>query len=77
MLLRTKVKALHLPTQSIASAHAKLCNRSRKALHPSTQSFAFAYAKHCMTQSIAFAYAKHCMCLRKALHDANIVHSDF
>ena len=33
-------KALHLPTQSIACANAKLCNRQRKALHPSTQSFA-------------------------------------
>ena len=40
-------KALHLPTQSIASANAKLCNRPRKALHLSTQSFASAYAKLC------------------------------
>ena len=34
-------KALHLPTQSFATVHAKLCNRQRKALHPPTQSFAF------------------------------------
>ena len=33
-------KALHLPTQSFASANAKLCNRPRKALQSSTQSFA-------------------------------------
>ena len=33
-------KALHLPTQSFATANAKLCNRPRKALHLPTQSFA-------------------------------------
>ena len=32
-------KVLHLPTQSIAIANAKLCNRQRKALHLSTHSF--------------------------------------
>ena len=41
-------KALHPPTQSIASANAKLCNRQRKALQPPTQSFASAYAKLCI-----------------------------
>ena len=41
-------KALHLPTQSFASAHAKLCICPRKALHPPTQSFASANAKHCL-----------------------------
>ena len=35
-------KALHPPTQSFASANAKLCNRQRKALHLSTQSIACA-----------------------------------
>ena len=32
-------KALHLPTQSIASANAKHCIRQREALHPPTQMF--------------------------------------
>ena len=40
-------KALHLPTQSFATVHAKLCMCSRKALHVPTQSIACAYAKHC------------------------------
>ena len=34
-------KALHLPTQSFATVHAKLCIRPRKALHLPMQSFAF------------------------------------
>ena len=33
-------KALHPPTQSIASVNAKLCNRQRKALQSPMQSFA-------------------------------------
>ena len=41
-------KALHPPTQSIASANAKHCIRQRKALHLPTQSFASAYAKLCI-----------------------------
>ena len=41
-------KALHLPTQSFATVHAKLCNRQRKALHPPTQSFASAHANVCL-----------------------------
>ena len=48
-------KALHLPTQSFATAHAKHCKCQRKALQVPTQ-------------SIACANAKHCMCQRKALH---------
>ena len=36
-------KALHVPTQSFASAHAKLCKCPRKALHQPTQSFAPAH----------------------------------
>ena len=60
-------KALHPPTQSIASANAKHCIRQRKALHPPTQSFATANAKLCNrqrkalqspTQSFAIANAK-------------------
>ena len=37
-------KALHLPTQSFATANAKLCNCQRKALHD-------ANAKLCLTQA--------------------------
>ena len=36
-------KALHLPTQSFATAHAKLCIRPRKALHPPTHSFSWSF----------------------------------
>ena len=70
-------KALHVPTQSFATAHAKHCKCQRKALQVPTQSIACANAKHCKcqrkalhvpTQSIACANAKHCMCQRKALH---------
>ena len=52
-------KALHLPTQSFASANAKLCNRPRKALQSSTQSIAltlpqtFAW-KRCLHFEIPF-----------------------
>ena len=48
-------KALHPPTQSIASVNAKYCICLRKALHLPTQSFATANAKLCNRQ-------------RKALH---------
>ena len=48
-------KALHPPTQSIATANAKHCICQRKALHLPTQSFATANAKLCIRQ-------------RKALH---------
>ena len=41
-------KALHPPTQSIASVNAKLCIRQRKALQQPTQSFAIANAKLCI-----------------------------
>ena len=41
-------KALHVPTQSFATANAKLCNCQRKALHLPTQSFASAHAKLCI-----------------------------
>ena len=63
-------KALHPPTQSIASVNAKLCIRQRKALQQPTQSFAIANAKLCNsqrkalqqpTQSFAIANAKLCI----------------
>ena len=41
-------KALQPPSQSFATANAKLCNRQCKALHPPTQSFASAHAKLCI-----------------------------
>ena len=47
-------KALHLPTQSFATVHAKLCICLRKALQPPTQSFASANAKHCLHPSPCF-----------------------
>ena len=47
-------------TQSIASAHAKHCNRPRKALQLPTQSF-------------ASAHAKLCICPRKALRKKRLV----
>ena len=68
---------MHLPTQSIASAHAKHCTCQRKALQPPTQSFSSANAKLCIclrkalhlpTQSIAPANAKLCIRQCKALH---------
>ena len=45
-------KALHLPTQSFATVHAKLCMCSRKALHVPTQSFASAPTNVCLSNHI-------------------------
>ena len=75
-------KALHPPTQSIASVNAKLCNRQRKALHPSTQSIASANAKLCNRQRKAlqppmqsFATANAKLCIKGAFITKNGTYS--
>ena len=66
-------KALHPPTQSIASVNAKLCIRQRKALQQPTQSFAIANAKLCNRQCKAL----HKRCLHNQKWNLFLIYSDY